>query len=348
MRHKFSPIRLYLEGFDWTGRTSRLRLFVATVILALSFVPSQIAVQFGPLERVVEIAGWVLVALVIVPYWGHVVRRLNEMRWPMWTAVFLFIPYIALVMFLILLLKGQGQRRLYEWTVFRMAGFVGAVLIALLALSRTLWAPYELVAGSMKPNLLAGDVVAVWRPAIEFERGDVIAFRHQVTGVPQIKRIVGVSGDTVQLRNGVVSINGVEAELVPQEPYVELMRPQGPSRSLPRCANGVVGIGAQCQKLSYTEILPGGDDGHVILSVRDTAPLDTTPVFTVPSGHYFVLGDNRDNSLDSRVAPAAGGMGFVSENLVIGRASLILYSFDRGRGGNSWNWAPFRLFKAIR
>lgn len=241
---------------------------------------------------------------------------------------------------------------------------VYALLIA--GVFRTLFfQPFWIPSGSMKDTLLIGDFLFVNKMAYGYsqyscpfsmcpfpgrilgsepERGDVVVFRHPVNGTDFIKRVIGMPGDRVQVRDGVVYING---EMAPQEPageFVETFERQGPVGSLPVCKNMGVGLGGECVKDRYSETLPGGTV-HDILDVR-TVPLDNTPVYTVPEGHYFFMGDNRDNSNDSRVA-APNGLGFVPFENLIGRADRVMFSSAGRSLFFFWTWRPDRFFKAI-
>lgn len=188
-----------------------------------------------------------------------------------------------------------------------------------------------------------GDNTRIW--GSEPERGDVIVFRHPVTGRDYIKRLIGMPGDTIQMRNGITFINGVEAPQEPAGTFSEIMEPQGPEGRRPRCMNGPVGDGGECLKARAIETLPNGVR-HIVLDISPQAS-DSTGVYTVPEGHYFFMGDNRDNSADSRLAQQVQGVGFVPYENLIGRADRIMFS----SGGRSmlffWTWRGDRFFKRV-
>jgi len=177
------------------------------------------------------------------------------------------------------------------------------------------------------------------------ERGDVVVFRHPVSGRDYIKRLIGLPGEKIQLQNGQVYIDGVPAPQVPDGAYREIMAMQGSQRQRPRCENGPVGLGALCDKSRVIETLPNGRS-YPVLNIADQTS-DNTLVFTVPDGHYFFIGDNRDNSLDSRFARAAGGVGFVPYENLIGRADRIMFSSSGGSMLFFWTWRSDRYFKRI-
>ena len=177
------------------------------------------------------------------------------------------------------------------------------------------------------------------------ERGDVVVFRHPVTGRDYIKRLIGLPGDKVQMKEGLLHINGKPLEMQADGIFKEIMAPQGSFGNRPRCSNGAVGTGGICEKERFVETLPNGVV-HTTLNIGKR-PSDSTPVFTVPTGEYFFMGDNRDNSTDSRMRQKAGGVGFVKFEDLVGRADRVMFS----SGGRSmfffWTWRSDRFFKRI-
>jgi signal peptidase I len=244
---------------------------------------------------------------------------------------------------------------------------VYAVLIAVVF--RTLFfQPFWIPSGSMKETLLIGDFLFVNKMAYGYsrhscpfslcpfsgrilgsepERGDVIVFNHPVTGSDFIKRVIGMPGDTVQMVNGVVVLNGVEVPQTPDGVFSETYDRQGPMGQLPRCENAPVGQGGVCTKSRAIETLPGGRT-HTVLNIDTGGFADNTPEFKVPEGHYFFIGDNRDNSQDSRYGRAVGGVGFVPFENLIGRADRIMFSSAGSSMLYFWTWRSDRFFKAVQ
>jgi signal peptidase I len=258
-----------------------------------------------------------------------------------------------------------------------------ALLIA--GVFRTLFfQPFWIPSGSMKETLLIGDFLFVNKMAYGYsyascpslmlpgvgieidakdvcgvfdgdndrlfgsepERGDVVVFRHPVSGRDYIKRLIGLPGDKVQIQNGVISLNGTPVKVEDAGTFEEVMAPQGPQQLRPRCENGPVGQGGTCIKGRQIETLPNGVS-HPILNITNQQS-DNTGVYTVPEGHYFFMGDNRDNSADSRLAQRAGGVGFVPFENLIGRADRIMFSSAGRSMLFFWTWRSDRFFEAVR
>lgn len=218
-----------------------------------------------------------------------------------------------------------------------------AVLIAMVV--RTFaYEPFNIPSKSMVPTLLVGDYLFVSKLsygysrfslpfglplfdgrifAAEPERGDVIVFKLPSDDkTDYIKRLVGLPGDTVQVVAGVLQINGEPVERRRIEDYVD----PDSGRSY----------------LQYLETLPNGTS-HRILEESDHGALDNTPPYRVPDGHYFMMGDNRDNSLDSRAS-----VGFVPAENLIGRADILFFSTDgSARLWEVWKWPTATRFSRI-
>ncbi|MDO5657809.1 MAG: signal peptidase I [Paracoccus sp. (in: a-proteobacteria)] len=241
-----------------------------------------------------------------------------------------------------------------------------ALLIA--GVFRTLFfQPFWIPSGSMKDTLLIGDFLFVNKMAYGYsahscpfsacpidgrimgsapERGDVVVFRHPTLNVDYIKRVVGLPGDTVAMVDGVLQINGQPVTLEPIAPFIETKEPQGPGRLEPMCTNDPVPTGGDCIKERYLETFPDGSSSHHILNTTDRSFLDNMAPVTVPAQHYFFVGDNRDNSLDSRV-PSPRGVGMVHEDFLIGRADRIMFSSAGASLLYFWTWRGDRFFKAV-
>lgn len=240
-----------------------------------------------------------------------------------------------------------------SWLVELGKTLIYAALLALVF--RTVaYEPFNIPSESMLPNLLIGDYLFVSKlsygygpystplplPALKNrlfftppERGDVIVFRPpNQPGISYIKRLIGLPGDTVQMREGILYLNGEAVPRAAITAYIHPIQPGGLPQPVP----------------TYTETLPGGKAYTIIEMHGPLGNLDNTPVFHVPPQHYFFMGDNRDGSADSREA----SLGFVPEANLVGKAEMLFFSGKpEVRFWEFWKW-PFairyeRLLKRI-
>lgn len=225
--------------------------------------------------------------------------------------------------------KSQGGARETVTTV------VYAILIALFI--RTFaYEPFNIPSGSMFPTLLVGDYLFVSKASYGYskhslpfsmpligdrilfdepERGDVAVFKTPSDNATDyIKRIIGLPGDQIQVVGGILNVNGkpVERQFIDLHISYEHGRPVQQSR--------------------YLETLPNGVKHHILES-GDDYQADNTSVYTVPKGHYFMMGDNRDHSNDSRFPD----VGFVPRVNLVGRAEVLFFSIN-GNAWAFWEW----------
>jgi signal peptidase I len=208
-----------------------------------------------------------------------------------------------------------------------------------------------------------GDVVVFKRPGKDActtgPAGMIVGLVQSLTGngsagrndcVDYVKRVTGLPGDRIQVKAGILHINGKALKTVRIADFVEPKVLRGSPPGLPRCANDAVARGGDCIKEHWRETLPEGRV-HSVLNltgiVGDTNPphyrtADDTPEFTVPDDYLFFMGDNRDNSVDSRFAE----LGVVPFENLIGRAEVIALSAD-GPFWKIWNWRTDRFFKTV-
>lgn len=240
-----------------------------------------------------------------------------------------------------------------------MSEFAKTIVIAVLlamVIRTFLYEPFNIPSGSMLPTLEVGDYLFVSKPSYGYskysfplsmggfdgrvmdekpKRGDIIVFRQpNNTSVDYIKRLVAMPGETVQMIRGRLYINGKRVE-----------------RETVGLVQSDENTTYQREVLTeYIETLPGGII-HTIYETSDNEALDNTPLFTIPEDHYFLMGDNRDNSRDSRDMMTVG---FVPYENLIGRADLLFFSIDKESAKllNPFTWPGAirinRIFKSLK
>jgi signal peptidase I len=244
-----------------------------------------------------------------------------------------------------------------EW--FEIVKTILGVLVIALLLRTLLFQPFTIPSASMEPNLYEGDYIVVskydygysrhsfpislpenWFSgrflAREPRRGDVVVFKlpRDTSGkTDYIKRLIGLPGDRIQVKQGVVYIN--------DQPVVRTPLPSGTED---------MGSGVTRPVQRYRETLPNGVT-YTTNGYSDDGDVDNTQVYVVPAGHYFMMGDNRDNSLDSRF-PEEEGVGFVPAEDLEGPAQVVLLSWNPGASlFKPWTWVnlrPSRFFHGLR
>lgn len=233
-----------------------------------------------------------------------------------------------------------------SWVLEAVKTVTYALVIAVV-IRTFLFQPFNIPSSSMENTLLIGDYLFVtkfsygyskhsfpWSPDVfegrvwsaPPERGDVAVFRLPARPWEDyIKRVVGLPGDRIQMIDGVLHINGEPCKLKRIADFVQITQ-YGYEERVPR----------------YLETLPNGVVHEILDREPDKAGADNTQEFVVPPGHYFMMGDNRDNSNDSRIPDS--GVGFVPEENLVGRADMIFFSTD----GSAQVWEVWKWPWAIR
>lgn len=220
---------------------------------------------------------------------------------------------LALIVHVIVIAVRSRDYRLRPWNRWwvYLAVIVAVVVGSNVAVTFTLTRPFYNPAGSMEPSLRRGEHFMVDLRAFQPQRGDVIVFLFD--DVVFVKRLIGLPGDTVQMVDGVLHLNGEPVKRERTEDYV-------------------VDGGRRIDR--YVEVLPG-DRSYETLDLTPNGLEDNTASFEVPAAHVFVLGDNRDISTDSRIAEVRGGLGFIPYERVMGRATWIHWPSEPSRFGHA-------------
>jgi len=242
--------------------------------------------------------------------------------------------------------QGESWGELAKTVIY--AGLIAVVI-------RTfLFQPFNIPSGSMKATLLVGDYLFVSKYSYGYskyslplspplfsgripsdglpQRGDVVVFRlPKDPSTDYIKRVIGLPGDKIQVIDGVVNINGVP---VKRERATDFIETEEGTREAP--------------VKRWKETLPNGVT-YYSLDLVDNGFADNTQVYTVPADHYFMMGDNRDNSTDSRFSQ----VGMVPIENIVGKAQIIFFSVYEGeRAWQFWRWPVSvrwnRLFTIVR
>ena len=265
--------------------------------------------------------------------------------------------------------KGEAFTDTYAGDARRGGGLASLLMlviaVALLALTvRTFaFSLFTIPSESMMPRLMPGDTIAAkkwpfgyssnslpfdlplipgrWLAAAP-ERGDIVIFKHPVDGTDYVKRVIGLPGDEVELRDGYVLLNGQTLSQAGSDDAIVPVSPNSPCAWGGREEARPAGR-SDCRYRRNREYLPSGVSYEVIDYGRTSQ--DNWGPREVPEGTMFLLGDNRDNSMDSRFpAVPGGGVGFVSQELLVGKAGAVLWSTD---GTGSW-LDPGSWFSGLR
>ncbi len=227
-------------------------------------------------------------------------------------------------------------QRYNRWYVYLSVFLVAVITVEIFNRSeirseiRAARRPFSIPSGGMSPTLLVGDYLFVDGTAYRQrppERGDIAVFKlPRDNSTDYVKRIIGLPGDKIQMTDGVLSING---EAVKRERVADYI--------------GENAMGTSVKVKRYNETLPNGAS-HFTLDLTENGAWDTTGVYEVPPGHYFMMGDNRDNSTDSRFLQLVG---YVPAENFIGRAEVIYFSVDDEAAWAFWRWPWTLRFERI-
>ncbi|GEQ98824.1 signal peptidase I [Iodidimonas gelatinilytica] len=240
--------------------------------------------------------------------------------------------------------------------------FVLSVAVIVLGVRTLLFEPFNIPSESMLPTLMVGDYLFVSKYPYGYshhsiitspdlfsgrildsapKRGDVAVFKlPRDNKTDYIKRVIGLPGDHIQMRDGHLFINDQVVERQRIEDFVVAVS-ENTICSAPFLETAEDGK-EYCRYPQYRETLPNAVSYNT-LDLNPAGPSDNTRMFVVPAGHYFMMGDNRDNSLDSR-RPQSTGVGYVPAENLVGRAEMIFFATD----GGAHIWEPWFWFQSMR
>lgn len=244
------------------------------------------------------------------------------------------------------------------WQLFLLA-------LAVLGVHSFIAKPFYIPSASMLPTMLVGDQLIVSKfpygysylsPSLPIlpeisgrlfgsypERGDIVVVKSPIQHDDWIKRVVGLPGDTVQMKNGVLWLNGTPVPKIAEAPAEIKITPNSTCDGVVDQAfrtTDAAGVPV-CRYPRFRETLPNGRS-YDVFDLGNWDNDNTAPV-VVPEGHVFLMGDNRDNSQDSRVPVEQGGLGLLPIENVVGRAEFLTYSVD-----GSWTLNPATWLGAFR
>ena len=249
----------------------------------------------------------------------------------------------------------MSEKKTGNFIVETAKTIVFAIAIAFV-LRTLLFQPFHIPSASMEPTLYEGDYIITTKYSLGYgtysaspiklpmtkrvfenipKRGDVIVFKPEGTKVHYIKRLVGIPGDEIQMIDGFLYVNG---------------KKQATQKIADTTTTNEVGNVLRAQQ--YKENFSESGNSHLIYDKQIGSEADNTGIFSVPDGHYFFMGDNRDHSADSRIPASRGGIGFVPAVNLVGRAEFILLSVkDEFELFKPWTWGLLRgdrFFKGLR
>ncbi len=254
--------------------------------------------------------------------------------------------------------KADKPEEKEDWKSFGI--FLIKLVIVVVIFRTFFFTSFNIPSESMMPRLLVGDYLfsQKWsygysRYSLPFDvdmgdgrilasqpdRGDIVIFKHPIDQSDYIKRVIGLPGDSVQMVDGVLQLNGEAVGMERIEDFVLPMIPGDDCRGT-RISGPE---GPSCSYTQYRETLPTGVSYNIL--DMGNLPQDNTAPVIVPEGKLFLMGDNRDNSLDSRFrAEPGGGIGLVGQDFLVAEASFMYWSTD---GSAQWT-LPWTWFSAAR